>query len=648
MKSSARWWWRIAGMLLFLLLLLALIVRTERAGRLSAGEAAIAEVNALTTALDLDRLSVLSSNGLAVRPALDGSLSADALILEPTSALAEPIVLGADSTARLSLESADDTLYLKLAVDTPRRGVGGLKYGDDLELGVDTLRGHFRYALKAVGSEAIDGVPEAGTSSLNFAPSVSGRYRETPSGYWMVLSLSPKRDVRALGFRFRDARQALALRPILSVPNEIERGLERLATARMRLALLDSSGAMLSYAALPDYREPTDPGAIARLACFLSGGLERRGWWRGDAEPFSQRDPPTLSSDALELRWSAPAGRGCQRRLELLKPLQGNGLILWIGREWGVTPGLEEGIDKAFARSGLSIALLALVVLYGWIEFKRLRLKRLHRAVAGSGLADIAPGERRLIHALPDEISDLATRITTLKRDVADYTGYLNSLAGKLSHELNTPLAVVRSSLDNLDHLALDDDARTYAERARQGADRLNGILRAMGEASRIERAIDAAECEDFDLTTVVRNLHAAYEDLTAPRELKLHLPSEPCVVSGAPELIAQALDKLIDNALSFTPPAGFIELNLHPQRRGFLLSVANSGPPLKDDMRAKLFDSLVSLRQGRSESPHLGLGLYIVRLIATLHQGRAWAENLPDGAGVKFCVEIIGMPRRR
>ena len=115
-----------------------------------------------------------------------------------------------------------------------------------------------------------------------------------------------------------------------------------------------------------------------------------------------------------------------------------------MSRDYAVTPGLEDGIDKAFSRTGLSLALLALVALYGWIEFKRARLRVLTRAVSGAGLASLKSAEQRLVFALPDEISDLAASIATLKRDVADYTGYLNSLAGKLSHELNTPLTSMK------------------------------------------------------------------------------------------------------------------------------------------------------------------------------------------------------------
>jgi signal transduction histidine kinase len=55
--------------------------------------------------------------------------------------------------------------------------------------------------------------------------------------------------------------------------------------------------------------------------------------------------------------------------------------------------------------------------------------------------------------------------------------------------------------------------------------------------------------------------------------------------------------------------------------------------------MRSQLFDSLVSVRAQRDGRPHLGLGLYIVALIARFHGGRAAADDLPDRSGVVFSV---------
>jgi signal transduction histidine kinase len=139
----------------------------------------------------------------------------------------------------------------------------------------------------------------------------------------------------------------------------------------------------------------------------------------------------------------------------------------------------------------------------------------------------------------------------------------------------------------------------------------------------------------------------------------------------GAPELIAQALDKLFDNARSFAPQDGWIRLSLHSSADGAEIRVANSGPLLPPAMQERLFDSLVSVRpsaparppsavhglagtgvdrhgsEARADAPHLGLGLYVVRMIADLHRGEARARNLADGSGVEFTLVLRGMPRR-
>jgi dedicated sortase system histidine kinase len=308
-------------------------------------------------------------------------------------------------------------------------------------------------------------------------------------------------------------------------------------------------------------------------------------------------------------------------------------------------------------RALLSVATASLFALFvaGGILFMfssvlSLRIRRLRdaadRALRTSGSVDTA--------AMPltqsrDELGDLARSFSRLLDEVSAYTDYLRTLASKLSHELQTPLAIVKSSLDNLDHQSLPAAAQPYVDRARGGAERLGAIVRAMSQANGMERAIGAAEGEDFDLTAVVRGCIDSYRPIIAPRRLDSELPTSPLIMHGAPELIAQALDKLVDNARSFAPDDGWIRIALHARDDGAELIVANSGPLLPDTMQDRLFDSLVSLRpaQRAAEAPHLGLGLYIVRLIASAHRGAASAHNLLDGSGVEFRLLLRGMPRR-
>jgi dedicated sortase system histidine kinase len=299
--------------------------------------------------------------------------------------------------------------------------------------------------------------------------------------------------------------------------------------------------------------------------------------------------------------------------------------------------------------AALAIAGLILLLFGASLSFRIRRLRNAaERAVRTSG---------RLSGPMPlagddDELGDLARSFAKLFDEIGAYTDYLRTLASKLSHELNTPLAIVKSSLDNLDHQALPADARAYAARARDGAERLGKIVRAMSEAGRIERAIAAAEAEDFDLTALVEGCAAGYRALAGAREMRVQLPGVAMPFHGAPELIAQALDKLFDNARSFTPETGWIEIGLASSASGAQIRVANSGPPLPAAMQDRLFDSLVSVRDGGARSggdtPHLGLGLYVVRLVAELHRGSALAHNLDGGRGVEFALRLNGMPRRR
>jgi signal transduction histidine kinase len=309
--------------------------------------------------------------------------------------------------------------------------------------------------------------------------------------------------------------------------------------------------------------------------------------------------------------------------------------------------------------ASLFTLLLAGAVLFAFASVLGLRIRRLRnaaeRAVRSGGQMDDAVVP---LLGARDEIGDLARSFAHLLDEVNAYTDYLRTLASKLSHELQTPLAIVKSSLDNLDHQAVPASARTYLARARDGADRLGAIVRAMSEASRLERAIAGVEGEDCDLVDVLRGCIEAYAPLAAPRRVEGDLPAQPVVMHGAPELIAQALDKLFDNARSFAPEDGWIRLSLRAVGDGAEIRVANSGPLLPPAMQERLFDSLVSVRpssggrtaetaSARADAPHLGLGLYVVRMIAELHRGEAHARNLDDDSGVEFILTLRGMPRR-
>jgi two-component system, OmpR family, sensor histidine kinase ChvG len=282
---------------------------------------------------------------------------------------------------------------------------------------------------------------------------------------------------------------------------------------------------------------------------------------------------------------------------------------------------------------------LAAVIAFGIATWISLRIKRLQLA------ADTAMGnDGRIRLDMPesrrsDEIGALARGFERLLGRLNEHTQYLRTLGGKLSHELRTPLTIVRSSLDNLESEGVRVDQRGFVVRAREGVMRLQSILSALGAASRVEESIKQAERVNFDLRALLQSAVAGYRDGFRKSRIELDTPPDACFMLGAPDLIVQMLDKLIENAVDFCPLAGMILVQLARSGSHYEIVVSNDGPPIPPAMLDLLFESLFEHRQGVDDKPHFGLGLYIVRLIAEFHGGRAAAANRPDGSGAIFSV---------
>lgn len=296
-------------------------------------------------------------------------------------------------------------------------------------------------------------------------------------------------------------------------------------------------------------------------------------------------------------------------------------------------------LGRVIVRSVFFVGLLVLILL-GYASWLSWRIARLQHDVASSFDAD-----GRLVQRMPesmarDELGELSRQFSHLVDNLQGYTDYLESFARRLSHELKTPVAVVRSSLENLKHDAPNVADSPYITRAYQATDRLSQILQGMSEAARLEKSFDQVEPETFDLADVAGQAMVAYQSLDPDHDIRYLGPASGCPVSGSPELIVQLLDKLVDNARDFTPADGVIEVRLEEQGSHWRLQVYNAGPFLPDHLASEIFNPFVSLREGAQEG-HLGQGLQIVRLITAHHRGQVHARNVRNPDGVVFDVML-------
>ncbi len=302
----------------------------------------------------------------------------------------------------------------------------------------------------------------------------------------------------------------------------------------------------------------------------------------------------------------------------------------------------DRALTRLFNLTLLATA-AAVIVMFGFATWISVRIGRLRTAADTAVSSD---GKIRLEmpeSAAADEIGALSRGFERLLARLNEHTHYLRTLGGKLSHELRTPLTIVRSSLDNLESEGLRDDQRRYITRAREGTQRLQSILSALGAAARVEESIKQAERVNFDLRELLASTVAAYRDGFPKMHFALDTPPDPCFLRGAPDLIAQLLDKLVENAVDFCPEGGTIAVRLERSHGNYVLAVINDGAPIPQALLGRLFESLFEQRQGHDDKPHFGLGLYIVRLVAEFHGGAAVAANRSDrgGEGAIFTVTL-------
>lgn len=241
-----------------------------------------------------------------------------------------------------------------------------------------------------------------------------------------------------------------------------------------------------------------------------------------------------------------------------------------------------------------------------------------------------------------DEIGDLSRSFSSIVERLTQYTKYLENMSSRLSHELRTPVTVVRSSIENLGMAENNEESAVYIERAEEGIRRLNLILTNMSEATRLEQMLQTSEKEKINLCEVVSGCVEGYKLAYNDAKFELDLPNYAIYINGVPEYIAQLLDKLIANAVEFSYPDQPITIYCRALRDHVVLKVSNAGPFLPEEMKDRLFDSMISVRpQEKQNQPHLGMGLHIARIITDFHGGKIRAENRPDREGVIVSVVI-------
>jgi two-component system sensor histidine kinase ChvG len=244
-------------------------------------------------------------------------------------------------------------------------------------------------------------------------------------------------------------------------------------------------------------------------------------------------------------------------------------------------------------------------------------------------------------------LPDRRDEIGRLARALSDMTGALRqridkteAFAADVAHELKNPLASLRSALDTFERVEHPASRDALMAIMRDDVARLDRLITAIADASRLDAELSRATFEPIDLSRLARDL-VGYARVPEGVALRLDAP-ERLIVPAHPDRLALALRNLIDNALSFSPPGGTVRVALAAEGGEARVTVEDEGPGVPADALERIFDRFTSLRDAADGKGHSGLGLAIARAVAEGHGGAVSAMNRPEG-GARFTLSLPG-----
>lgn len=331
---------------------------------------------------------------------------------------------------------------------------------------------------------------------------------------------------------------------------------------------------------------------------------------------------------------SDPAAPQLPRQLYIAAPIRAHGEI--IGSLSVVKPTTAVGsfIDRLQPRltalaaiaGGAAISLSLLVSL--WLTQQVGRLTRYAN--------DVREGKRVPFPKLAKtELLDMGLAFENMRASLAGQT-YVEQYVRALTHEIKSPISAIRGAAEILENHTLEDAQRErFMRNLRTETQRIQDLVDRMLELSELElrRALPASA--DVALTPILRSVLEAQAPQLAHKQLETQLAlDEATHVQGDAFLLHLALSNLISNAIEWSPQGAALRVSCRkdPDKNQVEVSIEDQGPGIPDFARERVFERFYSLTRPDTGRKSTGLGLNLVREIATLHHGEIHLDNREQG----------------
>ncbi|WP_327752614.1 stimulus-sensing domain-containing protein [Sphingobium sp. SJ10-10] len=245
-----------------------------------------------------------------------------------------------------------------------------------------------------------------------------------------------------------------------------------------------------------------------------------------------------------------------------------------------------------------------------------------------------------------DEIGMLARALSDMSHALRQRIDATDAFAADVSHELKNPIASLRSALDALDRVDKPELRAQLMAIAQDDVRRLDRLVTDIAEASRIDAQLSRTRFEPIDLGLLIEKMVVAREARGIGRGVRLAFArprKNVAVVLGEEQRIIRVLDNLIDNAVSFSPDGGLVQIVATVADNEVLVSVEDQGPGVPESEREHVFRRFHSVRpENEAFGKHSGLGLAIARSIVEGHQGKISIADRQDAqSGACFIMRL-------
>jgi len=245
-----------------------------------------------------------------------------------------------------------------------------------------------------------------------------------------------------------------------------------------------------------------------------------------------------------------------------------------------------------------------------------------------------------------DEIGFLARSVSDMSQSLRQRIDNIEHFAADVTHELKNPLASLRSALDGMERVEDPELRAKLHDIASHDVLRLDRLIGDISEAARTDAELARAKFEPVDLGPLIEQLVGSWEYRRERGDARIAFArprKQSAVVLGDPARLARAIDNIIDNAVSFSPSGGLVEVAAAHVGESVRIRIDDEGPGVPTEAREAIFNRFHSVRpEDEQFGRHSGLGLAIARAIVEGHDGEIDVQDRDDApSGARFIITL-------